>query len=68
MRVAVFVTLLKRQLVASLEHLDDGFIGFAFAFALEDLFPDELVGNLLLLRQVGGAGEAAGVVHRRVDW
>ena len=42
-RVAMLVPLLEGQLVVSLEHLDDGVVGFAFAFALEDLFADELV-------------------------
>ena len=67
MRVAVLVALLECQPVAGLEQLDDGVVGFAFAFALEDLFADELVGHLLFLWQIGGAREAAFVVHRRVN-
>ena len=63
----MLVALLERQFIIGLEPLDDGVVGFAFAFALEDLFADELVGHLLFLRQIGGAREAAFVVHRRVN-
>ncbi len=43
------------------------FVGIAFAVFFQNGFADHLGGHLLLARQVVGVGEAAVIIHRRVD-
>ena len=66
-RVAVVVVLLMREGVAHTQFVEDGVVGVALAVLFEDGLAEQLGGHLLVGGEVGGVGEAAGVVHGRVD-